>query len=66
VNDLLLHLALFAVIGAGIVALASFYSEADDAKALRALPKRFAVFTFGCAVLALLLILAEHTVASVR
>lgn len=65
-NDLLLHLALFAAIGAGIVALAAFYAEPDDAKALRGLPRRFAVFVLGCGVLALLLVVAEHTVASVR
>ncbi|MCY2960399.1 MAG: hypothetical protein NTY35_09560 [Planctomycetota bacterium] len=65
-NDLLLHLVLFVVIGAGIVALAAFYSEPDDAKALRVLPRRFGVFALGCAILAVLLIVAEHTVASVH
>lgn len=65
-NDLLIHLALFAAIGAGIVTLAAFYAEPDDAKALRGLPRRFAVFALGCGVLALLLVVAEHTVASVR
>ena len=65
-NDLRLHLALFAAIGGGIVTLAAFYAEPDDAKALRGLPRRFAVFALGCGILALLLVVAEHTVASVR
>jgi len=66
VNDILFHLVLFVAIGAGIVALAAFYSEPDDAKALPGLPRRFAVFALGCGVLALLLVVAGHTVASVR
>lgn len=65
-NDVLVHLGLFALIGAGIVTLAAFYTEADDAKALRGWPRRFAVFVVGCGILAALLIAAEHTVASVR
>lgn len=65
-NDILVHLGLFATIGAGIVALAAFYSEPEDGKALPGLPRRFGFFVLGCAVLALLLVIAEHTVASVR
>lgn len=65
-NDVGVHLALFAAIGIGIVALAAFYAEPDDAKALPTLPRRFVMFALGCGVLALLLVLAEHTVASVR
>lgn len=65
-SDLLVHLLLFAIIGAGIVAAASFYSEPTDAKALRSLPRRFGMFALGCGILAVLLVVAEHTVASVR
>jgi hypothetical protein len=66
VNDVVVHLALFAAIGIGIVTLASFYAEPDDAKALPTLPRRFAMFALGCGVLAVLLVVAQHTVASVR
>lgn len=65
-NDLWFHLLLFVLIGAGIVAAAAFYSEPDDAKALRGLPRRLGMFALGCGILAALLILAEHTVASIR
>ena len=63
--DPLVHLLLFAAIGAGIVTLAAFYAEPADKQALPALPRRFVVFVFGCGVLALLVVIAEHTVASV-
>jgi hypothetical protein len=66
VNDPLLHAALFLVVGLGIVALAAFYAEPEDAPALRSVPRRWAMFVVGCGILALLLVLAEHTVASVR
>ncbi len=65
-SDLLVHLLLFMAIGAGIVPAAAFYSEPDDAKALRSFPRRFGVFALGCGIVALLLVVAEHTVASVR
>lgn len=64
-NDLGFHGLLFAVIGIGIVALAAFYSESEDAAAFRTIPRRFAYFVLGCGILALLLIVAEKTVASV-
>lgn len=64
-NDLGFHGALFALIGLGIVAMAAFYSESEDAKAFRSLPRRFGYFVLGCGILALLLIVAEKTVASV-
>ena len=65
-NDLAVHLGLFVLVGLGIVALAAFYAEADDRAALRSLPRRFAMFALGCGILAGLVVLAEHTVASVR
>ncbi len=64
--DPVVHLALFAAIGIGIVALAAFYSEPEDAQARPLLPRRFVVFVLGCCVLALVVVIAEHTVASVR
>ena len=65
-NDLGFHGALFVVIGLGIVAMAAFYSESENAAAFRSIPRRFAYFALGCGILALLLIVAEKTVASVH
>ena len=64
-NDLLVHFLLFSILSAVIVLMGAFYAEPDDAKALRGFPRRFLVFFVGCGVLAGVLLLAEHTVASV-
>jgi len=66
VNDIGIHLLLFAVIGAGIMTMAAFYSEPVDSPALRSIPRRLVVFAIGCGILAALMILAEYTVASVN
>lgn len=65
-NDLGIHLLLFALIGAGIMTMASFYSEPVDRPALRSIPRRFVVFVIGCGILAALMVIAEYTVASVN
>lgn len=62
---LALHVALFLVVAIAIVAMGAFYSEADDRRALRSVPRRLLVFLFGCAVLVAIMLLLEHTVASV-
>jgi predicted neutral ceramidase superfamily lipid hydrolase len=64
VNDLVVHLLLFGVISVAIVTLGAFYSEPDDAKALRSLPRRLAAFVIGCTVLAAIVLVCEHTFAS--
>lgn len=64
-NDLLVHALLFALLSAVIVLMSAFYSEPDDSKALRAFPRRLLFFFLGCAALTGLMLLAEHTVASV-
>ncbi len=65
-NDIGVHMLLFALIGIGIIAIASFYSEPADRPALRTIPRRFVVFVIGCGILAALMILAESTVAGVN
>ena len=44
--------------------MGSFYAEADDGKALRAFPRRLAVFLAGCLVLTAVVLVCEHTFAS--
>ena len=63
-NDLGVHFALFLAISVAIVTLGAFYSEPDDAKALRSVPRRLAVFAIGCAVLAGIVLACEHTFAA--
>ena len=60
-----IHLALFFVISLVIVLLGCFYSEADDRLAWKSLPRRLLVFLFGCGALAAIMLVCEHTLASV-
>ena len=65
-NDLGVHLLLFLAISAAIVVLGAFYSEADDARALRSLPKRMLHFLVGCAIVVAVMLICEHTFASIH
>ncbi len=51
-TGLLLHVIFFLVLAAPIVVMSAFYAEAEDGPALRAIPKRYAVFVVACALLA--------------
>jgi hypothetical protein len=64
-NDLGVHLLLFALISVLIVTCGAFYGEPDDARALRTVPLRLAWFVGGCAILVLIVIVIEHTFARV-
>lgn len=65
-NDSLTHILLFLLISAVIVMMSAFFSEAEDAPALKSFPKRFVYFLIGCAVLTGLMLVAEMTLASVN
>jgi len=64
-NDLGVHAVLFLLLSAVIVLMGTFYAEPEDGAALRAYPKRLLYFLLGCGALAGLMLLAEHTLASV-
>lgn len=64
-KDLPVHLALFAVISLAIVTVAAMYAQPSDRQALASVPRRFAVFVIGCAILAAVMLAAEHLFASV-
>lgn len=64
-NDLPLHLLLFAVAATVIVIVSAAFSETDDRAALRIVPRRLLYFVAGCAVLTAVMLVLEHTVASV-
>ena len=64
-KDLPTHLLLFAVVGSAIVALSLVFSEQDDRKAVKHLPKRLLWFFLGCGTLAVVLLLVEHVFAGV-
>lgn len=63
--SLLAHIGFFLVLSFVIVVLSSFYSEAEDAPALRSVPRRFAVFVGACAGVAVIMLVLETMFASV-
>jgi len=65
VNDFPFHFLLFVFTGTVIVTISSFFSEPDDKAAFRNLPKRVLVFLGGCSLIAIVMLILEHTVASV-
>jgi hypothetical protein len=62
--DPFLHCALFLLAALAIVFAGSTFSDLKDAPLLRALPKKVGWFCLWCAVLALAILLLEHTLAS--
>ena len=64
-KDLPTHLLLFTIVGLAIVACSLVFSEQDDTKALRSLPRRLLWFFVGCGILAAILLFVEHAFANV-
>ena len=60
-----IHILLFLLASVAIVGLGSCYADAADEPALRNFPRRYVMFVAGCSLLALVMIVLEHTVASV-
>lgn len=65
-NDLPLHLFLFLLAGTIIVMISCMFAEAEDAAALRSFPRRWLSFFGGCTLIAILMLVAEHTFASIH
>ena len=63
-SEIVIHLALFLLVSLAIVLLGAFYSEAEDGKALRSVPRRLMVFLLGCGALAGVMLICEHTFAA--
>ncbi len=62
--DPLVHLVLFLLAALAIVFAGSTFSDLEDQALLRTLPKKVGWFCLWCGVLALLIVLLEHTLAS--
>jgi hypothetical protein len=66
VIDPVVHGVLFLAVALAIVLVHGFFFTTDDKVALRTVPIRLGRFVFWCAVVAGVLIVAEHTVASIH
>lgn len=64
-NDLGLHLVLFLVTATAIVAVSCMFSETEDGPALRMFPKRLLKFLVGSGLVLVVMLVLEHTLASV-
>ena len=58
-SDIVIHVLLFLVASLAVVTMGTFYSHADDATALKELPRRYGVFVASCAVVAAVMLIAE-------
>lgn len=65
-DDLGLHLALFLLSTGAIVAVTCMFTEADDGKALRLFPRRYATFVLVSGGIVAAMIVVQHTLASVH
>lgn len=63
-KDLGFHLLLFVLSGIAIVTISAMFSEPEDGRALRVLPRRLLVFFVGCLILTAVMLILEHTLAT--
>ncbi|MFT5735075.1 MAG: hypothetical protein ACJAZN_001172 [Planctomycetota bacterium] len=64
-NDLGFHIGLFLFSTLVIVAVSCMFTEADDQKALKLFPRRYLTFVLVSTVVIVLMLVVEHTFASV-
>jgi hypothetical protein len=65
-NDLPFHLLLFFIGGSVIVVISALFAETEDIDALAILPRRLLYFFAGCATVAVVMLILEHTLASIH
>jgi len=65
-SDLLVHLGLFVFACTVIVAISCMFADSDDANAWRAFPRRWLSFMGGCGLVILVMLVFEHTFASIH
>lgn len=64
-NDIGFHLMLFLASTAVVVSVSCMFTEADDTRALRLFPRRYLTFVFVSALVVGVMLVIEHTLASV-
>lgn len=65
-DDLGFHVFLFLVTASVVVAVSCMFSEPEDGPALRVFPLRWVKFMVGSGIVLAVMLVLEHTVASVR
>lgn len=64
--EILIHIGLFVVLTAIVVAIGCMLSEAEDRDAIRSFPKRLGNFLFWSGVVVSGMLIFEHTLASIH
>ncbi|MEZ6003471.1 MAG: hypothetical protein R3F17_12775 [Planctomycetota bacterium] len=64
--NLLVHGGLFLLASAIIVLISCFFAESDDRRAFRIYPKRLLRFLGGCGLVVAIMLVIEHTFASIH
>lgn len=64
-HDLGFHIGLFLFSTLVIVAVSCMFTEADDQKALKLFPRRYLTFVLVSTVVVVVMLVVEHTFASV-
>ena len=59
------HVGFFLLLSAVIVVMSAFYSEPNDARALRSVPRRLGVFVASCIGIAAVMLVCESLFAGV-
>lgn len=65
-KDLPIHILLFLLTGAVIVVVSTMFAEPEDEAMLKALPRRLLTFFLGCGAVVVVMLICEHTFASVH
>jgi len=66
VKDWPFHLLLFFIAGTIIVVIGAMFAEQDDRAMLKSLRKRWVHFFLGCLAVVVVMLICEHTLASVN
>ncbi|HPF13840.1 MAG: hypothetical protein H6830_12105 [Planctomycetes bacterium] len=65
-NNLWIHTGLFVLVSSVIVAISCMFADSDDRAALRSFPRRWLSFMGGCLLVVAVMLVLEHTFASIH
>ena len=65
-NDIAVHVFLFLLVTAAVVAVSCMFTEADDQRALRLFPRRYSNFVIISAIITGVMIALQYTLASIH
>ncbi len=64
-SDIWIHVGLFLLVSSIIVAISCMFADSEDKSAVKAFPRRLLGFLGGCLLVVVVMLIFEHTFASV-